>query len=250
MVKKTAFLSLPLSLSRSLETSLQAIAEALSRKEGMLITFINPHAFYLRAVDQGYANCLWHFNMVLADGIGVTKALRWITGEMVQRQSFDCTSLFPPLLTQLNESKKSICIVGGRPGVAEGAMDRMKDAYPDVRYLGSQDGFQSFDRLVEWVLEKQPDVALVGMGAPNQEKFLLRLRQSGFHGVGITCGGFLDQYLQKDNYYPAYIDHLNLRFLYRLMKEPRRLARRYFVEYQAFLLSVGQVLFLHALFRR
>lgn len=244
VVRKISLLSLPLSLSRSHRASVQAVAEALSSGQGMLITFINPHAFYLRAIDQGYANCLWHFDMVLADGIGVAKALYWTTGEEVERQSFDTTSLFHPLFSHFDVNNRSVCVIGGKPGIAEGAMDKMKRRYPGVHYLGTQDGYQSFEKLNDWILKHKPDVVLAGMGAPNQEKFLLRLRQSGFEGIGITCGGFLDQYLEKDKYYPYYIDYLNLRFLYRLSKEPRRLARRYFIEYQTFVLSVAQEILL------
>ena len=97
MLEQVALLSVPLSLSRSVASSMHVISDALSCKKGLIVTFVNPHTFYLRAVDQGYANSLWHFDMVLADGIGVTLALRWITGETVERQSLDSTSLFHPI---------------------------------------------------------------------------------------------------------------------------------------------------------
>ena len=73
------------------------------------------------------------------------------------------------------------------------------------------------------------------MGAPRQERFLLNLRESGWRGAGFTCGGFFDQVSGNGDYYPAWIDRLNLRFLYRLVREPRRLWRRYLVDYQVFL---------------
>jgi N-acetylglucosaminyldiphosphoundecaprenol N-acetyl-beta-D-mannosaminyltransferase len=73
------------------------------------------------------------------------------------------------------------------------------------------------------------------MGAPLQERFLLQLADDGWHGIGFTCGGFLDQLIDGKNYYPAWADRLNIRFLYRLAKEPRRLWRRYLVDYQVFI---------------
>lgn len=248
MVEKIHLLGLPISLSRSLDESMKAMSLAMSQRKAMMITFVNPHAYYLRAVDQGYANCLWHFDMVLADGIGVTKALRWISGETIDRQSFDGTSLFRPFFSYLNDTGRSVCIVGGRPNVAENAIAKMKTEYLNVKYLGSQDGFLPFDQLVGWVMAKQPDVLIIGMGAPIQEKLLLRLRQSGFQGIGITCGGFLDQYLDKAEYYPQFVDRLNIRFLYRLIREPKRLARRYLIEYQSFVVEVIQRLFNRTLF--
>jgi N-acetylglucosaminyldiphosphoundecaprenol N-acetyl-beta-D-mannosaminyltransferase len=53
--------------------------------------------------------------------------------------------------------------------------------------------------------------------------------------MGFTCGGFLDQIIKYKGAYPEWIDHYNLRFLYRLIKEPKRLWRRYLIEYQVFL---------------
>ena len=229
---------------------MHAITEGLMRKSGMCVTFINPHAFYLRAVDQGYANCLWHFDLVLADGIGVSKAVRWLSGESIERQSFDNTSLFRPVLSHLNENKNSIAILGGKPGVAEKAAAKMKSNFPRVRCLGSRDGFLDFGELLNWILALQPDVVLVGMGAPIQEKFLLRLKQSGYRGLAITCGGFLDQYIEGETYYPAIVDKFNIRFAYRLYREPKRLAKRYLIEYQIFILYVMQGLFRKNLFGR
>ncbi|NJO34267.1 MAG: hypothetical protein HC869_15170 [Rhodospirillales bacterium] len=83
-----------------------------------------------------------------------------------------------------------------------------------------------------------------------QESFLLRLRQQGFNGVGFTCGGFLDQYSIGKQYYPTWIDRLELRWLYRLIMEPGRLWRRYFVEYQPFVSGVLSVLTSRIFMRR
>jgi N-acetylglucosaminyldiphosphoundecaprenol N-acetyl-beta-D-mannosaminyltransferase len=73
------------------------------------------------------------------------------------------------------------------------------------------------------------------MGAPLQERFLSQLAANGWTGIGLTCGGFLDQVVQGSDYYPGWVDRLNIRFLYRLGKEPRRLWRRYLVDYQVFM---------------
>jgi exopolysaccharide biosynthesis WecB/TagA/CpsF family protein len=74
------------------------------------------------------------------------------------------------------------------------------------------------------------------MGTGKQELFLQGLANRGWHGIGITCGGYLDQLSGGFNYYPAVVDRLNLRFAYRLIKEPRRLWRRYLLDYPRFVL--------------
>lgn len=236
--RKDSFLGLPIGHTRSLTATLAFVADCLSKREPCIVSFINPHAFHLRLIDQAYSNTLWHFDLILPDGIGVVKALRWLNGVDVERQSFDATSLFHPVLNHLNLMKKSLCIVGGSPGTALCAQEKMRDLYPDVGYLGNLDGFRRFDEIIGWVRRKNPDVVLVGMGSPIQESILLRLKLDGFSGLAFTCGGFLDQFILDSQYYPSIIDRLELRWLYRLMSEPRRLGRRYLVHYQTFVFDV------------
>lgn len=249
-IPKASLLGLPVSLSVSIETTLSFVFSRLKNRESCIVSFINPHAFNIRLADQAYANGLWHFDLVLPDGIGVVKALKWINAIGVERQSFDATSLFHPVLAHLNEHNKSICLVGGLPGVAERALKKMRVTYGDVDFLGALDGYRPYQETIDWVQTRQPDVVLVGIGAPTQESILLRLKQSGFSGLGFTCGGFFDQYASASQYYPKIVDQLELRWLYRLICEPRRLGRRYLVHYQTFVSDVTRVLVANAFGRR
>ncbi len=238
MIHKDSLLGLPVSAAHSIEQTLDLVRTRLANRQSCIVSFINPHAFHLRLEDQAYANTLWHFDMVLPDGIGVSIASEWINRTRVQRQSFDETALFHPVLNEINLMKKSVCLIGSKPGVADRAGKKMCETYKDVAYLGSLDGYHSFDEIVDWVMKHSPDVVIIGMGAPLQESLLLRLKQEGFEGVGFTCGGFFDQYILETQYYPAWIDKLELRWLYRLAKEPGRLWRRYLIEYRTFILDV------------
>lgn len=238
LIRKDSLLGLPVSAAHSIEQTLDLVRVRLANRESCIVSFINPHAFHLRLQDQAYANTLWHFDVVLPDGIGVSKASEWINQVKVQRQSFDETSLFHPVLNQIDMMEKSVCLIGSKPEIADRAGAKMCGTYKNISYLGSIDGYHSFDEIVDWVMKLSPDVVIIGMGAPLQESLLLRLKQGGFKGVGFTCGGFFDQFLLETRYYPAWIDKLELRWLYRLAKEPGRLWRRYLVEYRTFILDV------------
>ena len=249
-ISKASFLGLPVSLSQSTEATLSIVFNRLENNEPCMISFINPSAFKIRLVDQAYANALWLLDLVLPDGIGVVKGLKWTSDLEIERQSFDATSLFHPVLSYLNTHKKSICLIGGKPGVADIALSKMRDEYGDVKFKGALDGYRSFEEMTAWIKAQNPDVVLVGMGAPIQEKALLRLKQSGFAGLGFTCGGFFDQYASSSRYYPKLVDQFELRWLYRLICEPRRLARRYLVDYQTFVLEVSRALIARAFGRQ
>jgi N-acetylglucosaminyldiphosphoundecaprenol N-acetyl-beta-D-mannosaminyltransferase len=139
----------------------------------------------------------------------------------------------------LNQYGRKVFLVGGKPGIVEAAALKIKERFPNVDICGCLDGYRRRDATLAAVVAAGPDFVLCGMGAPYQERFIAALRAAGFGGMAFTCGGFLDQLVKREQYYPSLIDKLNMRFAYRLYKEPRRLARRYFVEYCPFLLEVA-----------
>lgn len=98
------------------------------------------------------------------------------------------------------------------------------------------DGFGDWSEKVERILELRPEIVICGMGGVAQEKFMLSLADAGWRGCGFTCGGYLDQLGAGLRYYPGWVDRTNLRWAYRLAREPRRLWRRYLVDYQSFVL--------------
>lgn len=59
------------------------------------------------------------------------------------------------------------------------------------------------------------------MGILMQERFLLKVKEAGFKGIGFTCGGFIHQTAKNEiDYYPEWVNRMNVRFVYRMYKEP------------------------------
>lgn len=226
---------LPVTAVTGSEPILAALRRSLREQTSLLLTFVNPHAWRIEAETGEHARRLRQFDLVLPDGIGVVHVLRQLHDPSAGRFSFDATSLYPPVLGAMQEVGASLLVVGARPGVAERALARMRAAFPGVHYLACHDGYRDWAELEREILDRRPAVVLCGMGAPHQERFMLRLKEAGYGGVLISCGGFLDQLAEADRYYPAWIDRHDLRWLYRLYKEPRRLWRRYAVDYLPFL---------------
>jgi N-acetylglucosaminyldiphosphoundecaprenol N-acetyl-beta-D-mannosaminyltransferase len=197
--------------------------------------------------EPGFADALGRFDMVLPDGIGVVQAVARLRRMAVARISFDSTSLALPVLALAEQTGASVVLVGGAPGVAERAASHIRRSFPGLRLLAALDGFGDRAEMIEYLLELRPEIVICGMGAVAQEEFLLRLVEAGWRGCGFTCGGYLDQLGSGMQYYPAWIDGLNLRWLYRLAREPRRLWRRYLIDYQRFGLLFAQALLMQKL---
>ena len=233
-MESTQFLGLPLSVGAHESHILSSIRQAWSDRSSLIVTFINPHAWTLAQREATYLNHLIKMDLVLPDGIAVAKVASVLSNQNIQRLSFDASSLYHPIFTLLNSEQRSLFIIGGVPGVAQAASNKMKEKYPLIHIADVCDGFQTLEQIVRKVLDASPEFVLCGMGAPHQERLLIALREAGYRGCAFTCGGFLDQLIQSEQYYPMWIDRLELRWLWRIWKEPKRLWRRYAIEYLPF----------------
>jgi exopolysaccharide biosynthesis WecB/TagA/CpsF family protein len=231
--KKTDVLGIPVS-TRGVGSVQSLISQKLPDKS-LIITFVNPHACYLDSQDSEFADTLADFDVVACDGIGMVLAARACGCAELQRESFDFTSLAGDVLKAATKHGWPLGLVGGKPGVSNHAAKELMGTYPGLTVAACYSGYgDDPDEACRFFTQHQTKLVICGMGAPLQEKFLTQLVSAGWHGTGFTCGGFLDQTISWKNSYPEWIDKNDMRFLYRLFKEPRRLWRRYLIEYQVF----------------
>lgn len=200
-----------------------------------LVTFLNPYSYVVARSVEGVFK---RFSVIGIDGSMLVLALRMI-GLRVSRRSFDLTSLAPVVFGRCAKEGLSVALVGGEPGVAEEAARHFRRLYgSDLKVDFIHDGFFESDARRESVIGElvvlAPRVLIVGMGTPLQERFLIDVADAGWCGLGLTCGGFFHQTASKGgDYYPKWIDKLNLRWLYRMFDEPK-LIKRYFKGYSEF----------------
>lgn len=207
-------------IKKIIETEKQNIEELLSRKE-KIYTFLNPVS-YLDALDN--KELFASFDGIFADGSILVAAIRLLYRKTVKRQSFDMTSLAPKLLRFAEKNKKILYIVASKQEQVEKAIGIFKERYPGLQFAGYRSGYfsseEEMDMEAKHIVQIAPDFLIVGMGALMQERFLLKVRNSGFQGIGFTCGGFIHQTANNEiEYYPPWIDRMNLRFAYRMYKE-------------------------------
>lgn len=203
----------------------------------MLITFINPLSITIMEKNCDYYPMLSSFDYIFSDGILLAMFLSKMTEIEVQRLSFDGNSLAPLVFSDFEKEGSKVAFVGGVEGVATKAAKKITEKYSlDIIYTHS--GFflnNNFDDEIDKIIAMNVKLIVVGMGAPHQECFSIRAKELGFKGVVFTCGGYLDQIIDSGEvYYPYWINRLNLRALYRIFKEPRRLVPRYTIDYWPF----------------
>lgn len=191
-------------------------------KSDTIYTFLNPVS-YLSALDN--KDLFSQFDGIFADGSILVSAIKIVYGKKITRRSFDMTSMAPLLFDYAEKNGKSIYIVASRQDEVEKAVGIFKERYPKLDIIGYRNGYFSSEEEMDIEAEKiatmNPDFVIVGMGVIMQERFLIKVKKAGFKGIGFTCGGFIHQTAKNEiEYYPEWVDRMNIRFLYRMYKEP------------------------------
>lgn len=199
-----------------------AIFKDIISEKGKIYTFLNPVS-YLSAIDN--KELFSKFDGIFADGSLLVSAIKLVYGTSVTRRSFDMTSIAPELLEYAENSGKTVYIVASKQEQVERAVEIFRERYPKLNIAGFRNGYFSseseMDIEARKIAELNPDFVIVGMGILMQERFLLKVKDAGFKGIGFTCGGFIHQTAKNEiDYYPDWVDRTNLRFVYRMYKEP------------------------------
>lgn len=199
-----------------------------------LVTYLNPYS-YLAA--RRNVTLFGKFDEIHIDGIALVLFLRWFGVADVRRESFDMSSFAPEFFKSATAEGKNVYMIGAKPEEIALAVDRISERFPSLLIAGYRHGYFESDaekaELLGSLAALAPDYVICGMGTPLQETFLVELREAGWKGTGYTCGGFFHQSAERLSYYPGWIDRLNLRWAYRIYREPK-LLKRYGWEYPKF----------------
>ena len=203
------------------------------RKENIekgLTTFINPFSYLFFRKNLNLFN---EFDNLLIDGAALVYLLR-IVGIKTSRYSFDMTSLAPEVFKKAIKENKTVYFIGSSQESINGFMDVIKLNYIELLVVGFRNGFfkdeNEREKTLSNIMFQNPDIVISGMGTPLQELFLVDLKKQGWRGDGYTCGGFIHQTANRFDYYPRFYNKYNLRWLYRMVDEPK-LIKRYFLLY-------------------
>ncbi len=164
--------------------------------------------------------------LVVPDGIGVVIASRFYGMPLQERVAgFD-------LMNRLFEVGDGlgcrIFMLGGKEGIAEEAAEKLKLRFPGLVVAGTRNGyFDAGDEagIVEEINRSGADILLAALGAPKQEKFIFRHRDTLCVKIAMGVGGSFDVLAGRVKRAPEFYQKAGLEWFYRLIKEPRRIGR-------------------------
>ena len=195
---------------------------------GGRIAFVNADCVNLMHGDQSYAAALKTADQRFPDGSGLSLAAR-LQGRRIT-VNLNGTDLFPHLCRRAALEGKSVFLLGGREGVAEAAAEAAKEIAPGLIVAGTRHGYFDESQSREIVAEinaSGADILLVGLGAPRQDVWLERWAPLLLPRALLGVGGLFDYYSGRIPRAPKLMRRFGVEWIWRLMMEPRRLAKRY-----------------------
>lgn len=207
----------------------------IARERHGAITFLNAHNANVAMRDPAFRSALDRFT-ILSDGVGVDIAATLLHGRPF-RANLNGTDFVPDLLRRAPGPLK-VALLGARPGVAQMAAEAFAhvDGRHDYRalhhgFLDADDELRVLADLASW----RPDILLVAMGVPKQELWIAEKITAAHCTMAMGVGALFDFMSGVVPRAPRWLRALRGEWVYRLMREPRRLSGRYLVGNPRFL---------------
>ncbi|SDG82126.1 WecB/TagA/CpsF family glycosyltransferase [Desulfosporosinus hippei] len=210
--------------SYSMQEAVAEIRKAIEDQLRMRVVTANPEMIYESGKNSRLRELINSADLVTPDGIGVVWAAARL-GTPVQERVTGI-DLVQSLFSVADQQKWRIFFLGGKPGVALQAARQVALKYPGIVWEESHGYFNEEEEvyLLEKISTFQPDILLVGLGAPRQEYW--NAEHPELAKVSIGVGGSFDALAGIVDRAPQRIQELKLEWLYRLWKEPWRWKRQ------------------------
>ena len=197
----------------------------------------NPEMVMTAVNDPEFMEVLNSSAVNIPDGIGIIYASRF-TENRIEERVPGCDTVLA-LFDKMKNTKKTAYFFGGAPGVAEKAKEEMEKRFKGLNVVGTADGYFDEEKeklIIADINEKKPDLLLVGIGFPKQEKWIAKHLDELNVKVAIGVGGSLDVFSGTVKRAPQAFIKLNLEWFYRLLCQPSRIGRM--MQLPAFMVAV------------
>lgn len=142
-----------------------------------------------------------------------------------------------------NQEHKTIYLLGGAPTIPERAALQLKTEQIGLKIVGTDSSrANETEKIVKNINDSKADIVLVGFGAPKQEVWLFENLEKTNCRLGMVVGGTFDFLAGIKKRAPRWIQKIGLEWLYRLIKEPKRITRQFSIPFFMILILFDKLL--------
>ena len=211
----------------------------------VLINTINAHSFNTAQRDELFAEALRNGDYLIPDGASIVKACRWLKCKSQPRERVAGWDLFEFEMGRLDARGGRCMFMGSSPKVLALIVERAKAVYPNIEVVTYSPPYkpefteEDNEAIIRAINVADPDLLWIGMTAPKQEKWTYaHWDELDIHCHVGTIGAVFDFFAGTYWRAPQWWQDHSLEWLYRLLKEPRRMWRRYVIGNPLFLWNV------------
>jgi len=219
----------------TMRATLNCISKMVEEGGKHLIVTANVDHIITLQSDAEFRRIYRNASLALCDSTPVLWASYYLGQPLPERVAG--SDLVPRLCALAAQKGWGLFLLGGDPGVAEAAAAKLHSLYPQMKPVGFYSppfGFennqQEVEKSIRAVAEQNPDIILVGLGAPKQEKWAIRAMPYLNARVYLGVGASLDFIAGTRSRAPRWMRVSGLEWFYRFIQEPGRLWRRYFIK--------------------
>lgn len=218
----------------------------LSLPEGkLLINTINAHSYNTALKDSLFAEALVNGDALIPDGISVVKACRWLKAKSQPTERIAGWDLFVFEMERLNKRGGRCMFMGSSENVLTRIKEKAAVEYPNIEVLTYSPPYkpefseEDNKAIISAINNANSDLLWIGMTAPKQEKWTYsRWKELDIHCHVGTIGAVFDFFAGTVERAPIWWQRHGLEWLYRLIREPRRMWKRYIIGNALFLWNV------------
>lgn len=210
----------------TLDLAVERFKGFIHKKTCSIIVTPNTEIVMAASKDEGLKNVIKESDLCIPDGIGLLYASKIQNLGLIERVTG--VDLMNEILKYLHNTKKSMYILGGKPGVSEEATKNIKNKFSGIEIKGNHNGYfnkEEEKKIIEEINELKPDVLFVALGAPRQEIWMHQNKEKLHVRVAMGVGGSVDIWAGTVKRAPEIYQRLGLEWFYRLLKEPWRYKR-------------------------
>lgn len=227
--------------------------ELASLPEGkLLINTINAHSYNTARKDSLFAEALTNGNVLLPDGVSIVMACKWIKAKSLPKERIAGWDLFVFEMEKLereseelrtkSEESKIVMFMGSSQKVLDLIVKRAAEVYPHLKVVTYSPPYKTEfsdednKAIIDAIHAANPDLLWIGMTAPKQEKWTYsHWKELNIHCHVGSIGAVFDFFAGTMKRAPIWWQEHGLEWLYRLLKEPKRMWRRYIIGNTLFL---------------
>lgn len=215
--------------------ALNEIDKLIQKKNCSYVVTPNVDHIVRLEKDEELQKVYKNASLILTDG----KPLIWISKwyKTPIKEKISGSDLFPRVCQLAANKNYTMYLLGAAEGVADTAAKNLMKKYPGLNVVGTYSppfGFekneQEMNKIKTQIQEVHPDILIVGLGCPKQEKFMYYHCKELGVPISFGLGASIDFEAGNIKRAPKWMSNHGLEWLYRFSKEPKRLFKRYFVD--------------------